>query len=97
MTVSDPLEMLTDLYFFPSKAGDLEFGKNTAQVHKVNVKTLTIPILMHQMRILTNYVSSVMLRPKTLENQNISKIITRRKMKKKNPPLTKKRIYKLNT
>jgi hypothetical protein len=33
-------------------------------------KTNTLPILMHQMRISTNKVSSVMLRPKKLEIRN---------------------------
>jgi hypothetical protein len=36
-----------------------------------NVKIHKIPILMHQMRISTNYVSSVMLRPKNLEIRNV--------------------------
>jgi hypothetical protein len=38
-------------------------------------KTNTIPILMHQMRISTNQVSSVVLRPKTLKIQKIVKTV----------------------
>jgi hypothetical protein len=43
------------------------------------VKTNTIPILMHQMRISTNQVSSVMLRPKKLEirGENVKTVISR--------------------
>jgi hypothetical protein len=42
-------------------------------------KTNTIPILMRQMRILTNQVSSVVLRPKKLEIRNIVKTVSRKK------------------
>jgi hypothetical protein len=39
-------------------------------VDSLYCKTNTIPVLMHQMRISTNKASSVMLRPKKLENRN---------------------------
>jgi hypothetical protein len=42
-------------------------------------KIHTIRILMHQMRILTTYVSSAILRPKNLEIQNVVIVKTRGK------------------
>jgi hypothetical protein len=45
-------------------------------------KTNTIPILMHQMRISTNQVSSVVLRPKKLEIRKIVKTIKEPKKQK---------------
>jgi hypothetical protein len=49
-----------------------------------NEKTNTIPILMHQMRTSTYYVSSVMLRPKKLEIREKENVKTM-----KNPVKTK--------
>jgi hypothetical protein len=48
-------------------------GEASTQVFKC--KTNTIPILMHQMRISTNQVSSVVLRPKKLEIRKIVKTV----------------------
>jgi hypothetical protein len=47
--------------------------KNTHVVKLLKCKTNTIPILMHQMRISTNQVSSVVLWPKKLEIRKIVK------------------------
>jgi hypothetical protein len=49
---------------------DLPFESGGTEPHptKMKCKTNTIPILMHQMRISTNQVSSVVLTPKKLEN-----------------------------
>jgi glycerol-3-phosphate responsive antiterminator len=42
-----------------------------------------VPILMNQMHISTNYVSSVILRPKSLEIRNISKTVKSQKKQNK--------------
>ena len=46
-----------------------------ASTQKLKCKTNTLPILMHQMRISTNQVSSVVLRPKKLEIRKIVKTV----------------------